>query len=49
MTKAYTFPWLSFTLYMLGMGMVWHLTHNGWALFWTWVATIRVQATVRVK
>lgn len=36
-------------LFVIGMVMVWQLTHNAWALFWTWVASIDAVVSTRSK
>lgn len=40
---------LNKVLFVVGMIMVWKLTHNGWALFWTWVASWDVVLSTRSK
>lgn len=35
--------------FVIGIIMVWSLTHNAWAVFWTWVASIHATVAIRHK
>lgn len=37
-----TYTGTNFICFIVGMIMVWHLTHDGWVLFWTFVASLHL-------
>lgn len=36
---------LNFLFFIIGMSMVWHLTHNWWVMLWAFVAAIHITVT----
>ena len=34
---------VNFLFFVIGMFGVWQVSHNGWALFWTFIAALHVE------
>jgi hypothetical protein len=46
---THTFSSLNFVLAITGTFMVWHITHNGWAVFWAIISALHFSYTPPVQ